>query len=243
MILFVLPLISTASAESVGGFSTPGARVEHSAGVQVAALFDADRTYAQGTLLVSTHWRNLGLDVDVVGLAGTGTSNWSDAGLGSIRVGVRAFFGYVGFQNAIGVDLRSGFEAPRVGFWVTRYADALTVYTPRLTWDLTLGPGAAPLSMRLTLGYSPTTSGLDGVPVFLGGGTGLSVSKLVPLAPRWDVLAEAELLVDGTPFSVRGGARWHPGDHWAVDAIVGVPMPLFFTHPVFLPALQARGEL
>ncbi len=83
-----------------------------------------------------------------------------------------------------------------------------------LTWDATLGPGAAPLSMRLALGYSPTTSALDGVPIFLGAGSGLSISKLIPLA-----------------------------DHWSVDALVGVPMPLMVEHPVFLPAVQVRGEL
>ncbi|MSQ00645.1 MAG: hypothetical protein EXR71_01985 [Myxococcales bacterium] len=38
-------------------------------------------------------------------------------------------------------------------------------------------------------------------------------------------------------------ARWHPGDHWAVDALVSAPMPLVFTHPVFLPAPQVRGVL
>ena len=229
--------------ESVGGYSTPGVRVDHRGAVQIAALFDKDRTYVQGTLLVSTHWRNLGFDLDLVGLAGTGSTNWSDAGVGSLRVGVRAFFGDAGFENAIGVDLRMAYAEPKVGFWVTRYADAFAVYSPRLTWDITLGPLVAPLSLRAAVGYSPTTSGIDGVPAFLGAGSGLSISKLIPVARRWDVLTEAELIVDGTPFSVRGGARWHPGGHWTVDALVSVPMPLMFTHPAFLPALQVRGEL
>lgn len=234
-------LVALANAGSVGGFSTPGADPAHAAALQAAAMLDGERTHAQASLLLSTRWRSLGLDVDVVGLAGSGISGWSDAGVGSIRVGVRAFTGRPGFRHAIGLDFRTGWEEPRVGFWVTRSADALAVYLPRLTWDFTVGPAGAPLSLRVSLGASATGFADPDTRTLLG--TGVSVAKLVPFGERWQALLEAELLADDTPLSVRGGARWHPTEHWEVDALVSVPVVLFLAHPVFVPAVQLRGVL
>ncbi len=239
----MIALVCMALAGSVGGFSTPGGERGHSAAIQLAALFDEDRAYGQATLLMSTHWRNLGVDVEINGLAGTGTTNWEDAGLGTLRVGVRAFFGGPGLRQAIGVDYRAALPGPAVSFWVVHAAEAFVIANPRLTWDLTMGPGDAPFSLRVTVGYSPGSFGAPNPGVIVGAGTGVAATKLLPLSPSWALLFEAEAIFDETPFSVRAGGRWAHGDRWSVDALVSVPLVLFFEHPVLVPAIQVRGAL
>lgn len=233
--------VSAALAGSAAGFVVPGALPAQSAALQLGGLFDGEREYGQARLLASGHVGRIGLDVEFSGLAGGGRSGWTDAGFGSLRVGVRGFFGSPTFRNAIGIDLR-GMPAsdPTVAFWVLRSADARSGLTPRLTWDFTVGPEDAPFSLRLALGWGLGWLG-DSISNFSG--TGVEVSKVFAAGDHWGGLVEAGLSVDGTPLVIRGGARYRPSAHWTVDALVQLPVDLMVIHPVFVPALQVRGEL
>lgn len=234
-------LVAAALAATPAGFATPGALPTNAAALQVGALFDAERAYGQARVELAGHWRAIGLDVELSGLAGSGTAGWSDEGLGSMRVGVRGFFGSPTFRNALGIDLRTSFaDTPTVSFWVFRSTDARSSLVPRITWDMTTGPEASPFSLRLALGYG---IGYVGDDLTQFSGTGLDLTKLFAVGDHWAVLTEATLAIDGTPFELRAGARYRPDPHWTVDALVQLPVDLMLVHPVFLPAVQVRGEL
>lgn len=235
----MIALVASAWAASAAGFTTPGAEPTHAVALQVAGLFDADRAYGQARLLGQVHLGRLGFDAELTGLAGTGTTHWSDAGLGALAVGVRGFFGGPKVQHALGVAMRSSFADTGVSFWVLQGAHAQQSPSVSLTWDVTAGPERAPFSLRMTVGFG-TTELDDGPEEFAG--TGLSALKVVPFGPVAALLLEANLAVDPTPVAVRVAARVQPGDTWTLDAGVQVPVLLMVSHPVLVPALSLRGE-
>jgi hypothetical protein len=234
-------LVSAAFAGSAGGFAVPGAVPAQTAALQLGGLIDGDRAYGQARLEASGHLGRLGLDLELSGLAGGGQSGWTDAGVGTVRIGVRAFIHAPTFENALGIDLRGmPVTDPAVSFWVLRSADARSSLNPRLTWDFTTGPAEAPFSFRLAVGWGLGWLG-DSLSSFAG--TGVEVSKVFAAGEHWGGLVEAGFVVDGTPFVIRGGARYRPSPHWTVDALVQLPAGLMVVHPVFAPAVQVRGEL
>jgi hypothetical protein len=170
----VLP--TSALAAPVGGFVTPGAVPTHGAALQVAALLDGERAYGQSVLLLDTHWRNLGFDGELTGLAGTGVTRWEDAAFGTVRLGVRAFFDGKRARHAIGVGFRTHVGEDRVGFWVTHYSSALAASTTRLTWDVTLGPPSAPFSLRASVCTGYGVVGESTPTLVLGPGTGVTAA-------------------------------------------------------------------
>jgi len=230
MIALVAAALAGPAADSAG-FGAPGALPTDAATLTAAGLFVGVRQYGEGQLLLQGHVKNLGFDLEYSGFAGAGTG-WSDAGSGTLRIGVRAFFGSETVHSALGVDARvTVAEAPTVSFWVLRGADARSGLAPRLTWDLSVGPKGEVLSLRFALGLYPMI------------GSAITVTRLSPIGTKWAVLTEAEVVADPTPVSLRVGARWRPSPHWSADAVIQVPVELTLTHPVFVPALQVRGEL
>ncbi len=229
-------LTSLAAAAPAPGFTTPGGEAAHRATVEVSAMVDDDRTYAQARLLGATHVAGLGVDVELVGLAGTGASSWSEARAGTFRVGVRAHFGPEAARMALGVALRDGLSPEAPGFWVLRGAHARQGLLPSITFDLSAGPERAPFGVRFELGLTPTAYDVEGK----FAGSGFSVAQVLPLGGPLALLLEAEALLDDTPLALRTGPRLTLG-HVTVDAAVHVPILLMVEHPVFVPVLAVRG--
>lgn len=236
----MIALLSAAlAAPSASGFTTPGALPATAATLQVAGLVDADRAYGQARLVGQVQVGRLAYDIELNGLAGTGTTHWGDVGLGTFAVGVRGFVAAGPVHHALGVHVR-GQLPERVAFWVLAGAHARQPLAAGVTWDFTVGPVRAPLSVRITLGLgqAPVEDATEPM-----AGTGVSAMKVVPLGDRVGLLVEAHVAVDATPVALRVAARLYPAEAWTLDAGVQVPVILMVTHPVFVPALSLRGEL
>jgi hypothetical protein len=236
----VIALVTGAAwAAMPPGFTTPGAQPAHTATMEAAALLDADRTYGQGRLLVATHVRRLALDFELTGLAGTGSSGWSELAAGTYRGGVRVLFGPPKVPMALGVGLRMDVGAT-AGSWILRGGHARQGPLPSATFDLSTGPTETPFGMRVELGLGMATGETE--PLQLGG-SGVSASKTWHIVGPLDVVTEGEVVVDATPIALRAGPRLRIANHLVVDAALHVPLLLMFEHPVLVPALAVRGAL
>lgn len=214
-------------------FETRGFRVAMPAGgpaVSSRVAFVQDfggASIGELTLRGQMGWRSVGLAVEVAGTAGA-SAQWTGAGLGNTLIDARQLFGRgsthgVGLRGTLPSGDRDGPDGP-VAWWGTVPDATLPTLGIALAYD-----GAT--SAVVWHAHAGIRSGrwwLFG-PEMIDAGT--SVATIQPIAERWALVVELELLATPSPLHLRALARRDLGAGWEVDAGFAFPVVAMFSNP------------
>lgn len=194
-----------------------------SAGVRVAALAEADGfAVVQATPRVSVGYRRFGAFFELPAAVGWSTPlAWSHAGLGNYRFGLAMRVGGDDVRHGLTLEVLvpQGWEsATELSFWATVAQETRRQVLLQSAWSVAWGDDA-PWVFRLELGYQND----DWIAPYTRPAASVALAHMEPLVGPLSFVAEAELLVDPTPFTVRALAR-ASGDHYAID--LGVQLPV-----------------
>ena len=232
-------LTSVAFATAPGGFRVDPGLALRSVGVRSGVAYSAGALTLQVTPRGHYSFGRVGLDLELPFVA-TGSTGWSDVGLGRARVGGYYYFGRrASRRHAFGVEL--GLPAPwaaQVSAWGSISRETLPGADSLIVWEYTTLPDA-PLTLRVGLGwwadsYMSASGFFD-----IGLATEVALAKVFPMNERLSFVVEGELLVDRVPLSARGWVRFDQGK-MSIDA--GVQFGLTDRGELF-PAMIAQWRL
>ncbi|MES2642021.1 MAG: hypothetical protein V4850_21230 [Myxococcota bacterium] len=220
------------------GFRTAVPAADTSASTRVAFVQDFDgATIGELTLRGMYASQSFGLAIEVAGTAAV-SDRWSGIGLGNTVVDVRGLFGRAathafGIRGALPTGFREGPHG-ELAWWGTvpqatvpmwGIALAYTGATERWAWHTHVG-----IRTGEGWGYSGLSGMIDAV---------TSLATIQPVAPRWDIVAEVELLSGPSPLHIRALARHDFGHGWEGDVGLAVPLVVFVQEPT----LQVLGRV